>query len=299
MRKPVLLSIHPTMQCDYHCHNCYLKAGEESKEEKAPEFFLSLIDAAKKLGMTDVAIPLNYVNKTEDFRTADKNFKYYELIKDRTLANGLDLTVTCNYDFIENYKTETSFDGISLLTISINDFVTPTDEDKNKAIATMREMKSVVKSINCNILMSPNMIKLLNNGLAEKILEVADTIYLLSSQPLFVPVKNIYELIGKLDPRLIQMLDDRIFIDACIKREMGLTGGFCSKHDFIYVNPYGEVKLCSYDQRTLYKLENSDDFEYTYNTLYPQKELDTCDLVNGIYADEKKKLNKIRVASSL
>lgn len=288
------------MQCDYSCHNCYLKAGEDSKIEKPPAFFLSLIDVAKKVGMTDIAIPLNYVKKTADFRATDKNFQYYELIKHKTLENKLDLTVTCNYDFIENYKNDTSFDDISLLTISINDFVTPTDEDKNKAIETMRAMKSVVGEVNCNILLSPNMVKLLNAGLAEKILEVANTIYLLSSQPLFVPVKNVYQLIGKLDKRLIEQLDARIFIDTCIKREMGLTGGICSKHDFIYINPYGEIKQCSYDQRNLFVVEKPEDFEYTYNSLYPQPELVTCDLVNGLYAEDKKKaLQKARIMSSL
>jgi hypothetical protein len=310
IEKPKLLSIHPTMQCDYHCYNCYLKAGMDNVKEKDPKFFIELVDVAKKIGMTDIAIPLNYVAKPDGFKllddptpiweTTDRNIYYYKWIKERSLKNGLDFSVTCNHDFVTNYRDHVDFEGIQLMTISINDFVTPKMEDKLSAIETMRSMKGIVKEINCNILISPNMVKLLNEGLAEKILEVANTIYLLSSQPLHVPLQNIYDMIGKLDKRLMNMLSDKIHIDSCIRREMGLTGGLCSKHDFIYVNPYGEIKQCSYDQRNLSILEKPDDLEYIYNTKYPPEPLGTCDLVNGQYAqDKKKQMNNARVLSSL
>lgn len=296
--KPKLLSIHPTMQCDYGCYNCYLKAGDELLKEKDPEFFLGLVDVAKKVGMTDVAIPLNYVKKTEDFRINDKNFIYYNLIRQRAIDNSLDFTITCNYEFVENYKNDIDLSKIVLSSISVNDFVTPTDVDKNKAIETMRFMRSLGSEVNCNILMSPNMIKLLNLGLAEKILEVSNTIFLLSSQPLYIPLEKVYGMIRSLDPRLMAMLGDRILLDSCIRREMGLTGGLCSKHDFIYVNPYGEIKQCSYDQRNLSILEKPEDLEYIYSK-YPSEPLTTCDLVNGKYATDKKlQMKTARVLSS-
>jgi hypothetical protein len=283
IHKPTLLSIHPTMQCDYGCFNCYLKLGEDdNRAEKSPEFFLGLVGVAKRLGMKDVAIPVNYV---KDLST-DKNTFYYKEIKAECIKQGLDFSLTCNYDFVKNHKGD--FDNISLMSVSVNDFVTPTDETKQEAIEVMRQMKSVVGEVNCNILLSENMVKQLNNGLAEKILEVANTIYLLSSKPLFIPHQKVYQLIGKLKPELMAMIEDRILIDTCIKMEMGLTGGICSKHDFIYVNPYGEIKMCSYDQRNLFILEKPDDLEYIYGK-YPSDPLKTCDLINGEFLKEKKK----------
>jgi hypothetical protein len=174
------------------------------------------------------------------------------------------------------------------MSISINDFVTPTIEDKLKAIETMRDVKKIVGEINCNILLSPNMVKLLNEGLAEKILEVANTIFLLASEPLYIPLKNVYDLIGKIDKRLLDQLGNRIHLDSCVRREMGMTGGICSKHEFIYVNPYGEIKQCSYDQRDLFKLDKPSDLEYAYDNLYPRLALATCDLMNGEFLKNKK-----------
>jgi len=284
IHKPTLLSIHPTAQCEYHCHNCYLQAGNDAnRQEREPEFFVELIRVAKKIGMRDIAISANNV-----FSQGDKNAYYFDKLKKETLDCGLDFSMTCNHDFIHRYLKEKDFNGISLVSVSINDFVTPTDEKKTDAIEAMRKMKGPAGEINCNVLLSDSMVKHLNNGLAEKILEVSDTIFLLASQPLYVPVQKVYDMIGKLKPELMNMISDRILMDSCIRREMGLTGGICSKHDFIYVNPYGEIKRCSYDQRNLFILEKPSDLEYIYGKEYPASPLDTCDLVNGQYLKEKK-----------
>ena len=64
-------------------------------------------------------------------------------------------------------------------------------------------------------------------------------------------------------------------------REMGMTGGVCSRHDMIYVNPYGEIKKCYYDKEDLHILESPDDLEYVYRKLHPQEPLKTCHLVTN------------------
>lgn len=277
IQKPTLLSIYPTAQCEYHCPNCFLQAGKDNtKQEREPEFFVELIRVAKKIGMKDVAISANNV-----FSTGDKNAYYFDRLKKETLDCGLDFSMTCNHDFIDRYYNEKDFNNISLISVSINDFVTSTDEKKQQAIESMRKMKGIAKEINCNILLSDNMVKHLNNGLAEKILEVSNTIYLLSSQPLLVPLQSIYQLIGKIKPELMKLLEDRIFINSCINREMGLTGGVCSKHDFIHISPYGEIKMCAYDKKNSYTLEKASDLEYIYDKGYPLDPLNTCDLLTG------------------
>jgi len=298
INRPYLLSLHPTMQCDYNCFNCYLKKDEDDSIEKSPEFFLKLIEVAKKVGMTEVAMAVNFVEKKKDFQLlddpsdvwdqVDKNVYYFNWVKNKCKEVGLTFTATVNYDFITNYKGHIDFKDIELMSISINDFVTSTEEKKNEAIRTMKELKEHIPNINCNILLSPNMVKQLNAGLDQEILEVADTIYLLFSEPLYIPLEKAYEQIRNLKSTVLTMIDDRVLLDTCIKREMGMTGGICAKHEQIFVNPYGEIKKCSFDTRDLFKLKKPEDLEHVYANLYPPAPLETCDLINGKNLAERK-----------
>ncbi len=187
----------------------------------------------------------------------------------------------CNYDFITQYKHDLDFNDISLMGISINDFVTRSPEEKQKALDTFEFMRQHVDRLNCNILLTDGMVTQLNNGLGTEILEVSDTIYLLMQEPLFVPLKTVYERINKLRDTLMTMFEKRVFLDTCITREMGMTGGACSRHDMIYVNPYGEIKMCMYDKKDLFVLDKPSDLRYVYENLYPQAPLVSCDLVTS------------------
>lgn len=276
------------MQCDYDCYGCYLKKDEDpNKKEKGIEFFLNLIEVAAKLGMREIAIPGNYVKKKDGFKfekspdwdKIDKNVYYFKLMKDKAKEVGIKFVTFVNYDFITQYKDDLDFRDISLMGISINDFVTRTPEEKQKALDTFKYVRQYVDRLNCNILLTDGMVTQLNNGLASEILEVSDTIYLLMQEPLFVPLKTVYGRINKLRETLMTMFEDRVHLDTCITRELGMTGGACSRHDMIYVNPYGEIKMCMYDKKDLFVLEKPTDLEYVYNNLYPQAPLITCDLV--------------------
>ena len=286
--KPHQLSIHPTMQCDYDCFGCYLKKDiDVNKKEREPAFFLKLIEVAKKIGIREVAMPGNYVKRPENFLfekspnwdKIDRNVYYFKWMKDKCKEVGIDFVTFVNYDFITQYKDILDFNDISLMGISINDFVTKTQEKKQEALDTFRQMRQTVKRLNCNILLTEGMITQLNNGLDEEILEVVDTIYLLNQQPLFIPLKTVYNRMNKLKGSLLTLIEDRVFFDSCITREMGMTGGACSRHDMIYVNPYGEIKMCMYDKKDLFVLEKPEDLEYVYDNLYPQAPLINCDLV--------------------
>ena len=286
--KPHQLSIHPTMQCDYDCYGCYLKKDEDSKKkEKSAEFFLELIKVASELGMKEIAIPGNYVKKKDDFKfeknpdwdKIDKNVYYFKLLKEKTKEVGMKFVTFCNYDFITQYKDDLDFKDISLMGISINDFVTRTPEEKQKALDTFKKIRQNVDRLNCNILLTDGMVTQLNGGLAEEILQVSDTIYLLMQEPLFVPLNLVYSRVQKLMDTLMTMFENRVYLDTCITREMGMTGGACSRHDMIYVNPYGEIKMCMYDKKDLFVLEKPEDLRHVYNNLYPQAPLITCDLV--------------------
>ena len=276
------------MQCDYDCFGCYLKKDiDVNKKEREPEFFLKLIEVAKKLGIREVAMPGNYVKRPENFLfekspnwdKIDRNVYYFKWMKDKCKEVGIDFVTFVNYDFITQYKDILDFNDISLMGISINDFVTKTQEKKQEALDTFRQMRQTVKRLNCNILLTEGMITQLNNGLDEEILEVVDTIYLLNQQPLFIPLKTVYNRMNKLKGSLLTLIEDRVFFDSCITREMGMTGGACSRHDMIYVNPYGEIKMCMYDKKDLFVLEKPEDLEYVYDNLYPQAPLINCDLV--------------------
>ncbi len=286
--KPHQLSIHPTMQCDYECFGCYLKKDiDPSKKEREPEFFLKLIEVAKKIGMREVAIPGNYVKRQDNFvleskpdwDKIDRNVYYFKWMKDKCKEVGIDFVTFVNYDFITQYKDILDFNDIALMGISINDFVTKTPEKKKEALDTFRKMRQTVKRLNCNILLTDGMVTQLNDGLAEEILEVSDTIYLLMQEPLFVPLKTVYARIHRLKDTLMTMFEEKIYLDSCITREMGMTGGACSRHDMIYVNPYGEIKMCMYDKKDLFVLKKPEDLEYVYDKLYPQAPLTSCDLV--------------------
>jgi len=276
--KPKILSIHPTSQCDYACFNCYLKANDSSgRKEKDSAFFEELIRVAKRVGLEEIAATFNYVEDA----SVDKNLKFYNLIRKTTREEGLKLSVTCNYDFISKYKDVADFNDLNIVSISLNDFVTSTPEKKKECLEILSFMKSKSVEVNCNILISKNMIKQLNNGLFEEILESSNTIYLLTSKPLYIPISEVYEMIRALDVRIINTLEDKLFIDSCIRREMGLTGGICAKHQFIYVSPYGEIKQCAYDQKDIFILEKPGDLQYAYEKIYPEKPLNTCELLTS------------------
>lgn len=298
------------MQCDYDCFGCYLKKDiVPGKQEREPEFFLRLIEVAKKLGMREVAIPGNYVKKPENFAfeskpdwdKIDRNAYYFKWMKDKCKEVGIDFVTFVNYDFVTQYKDVLDFNDIALMGISINDFVTKTKEKKQEALDTFRQMRQTVRRLNCNILLTDGMVTQLNNGLAEEILQVSDTIYLLMQEPLFVPLNTVYARIKKMSPTLMSMFEEKVFLDTCITREMGMTNGACSRHDMIYVNPYGEIKMCMYDKKDLFVLQKPEDLEYVYENLYPQAPLAKCDLVttgDRLMAEReaKKKLNSTQGA---
>ena len=276
MDKPKILSIHPTSQCDYGCFNCYLKANDLSgRTEKDHAFFEELIHVAKRIVIEEIGATFNFVENTAE----DKNFKFYQMIRRVTREAGLKMSITCNYDFINKYRDVADFEDLNVVSISLNDFVTETREKKLECLEILSYMKARSQDVNCNILISPNMVKQLNAGLFEEILESSHTIYLLTSKPLYIPLAKVYEMIRNLDGRIIAKLEDRLFIDSCIRREMGLTGGICHKHQFIYVSPYGEIKQCSYDQKDLFILEKPIDLEYAYESNYPEAPLRVCELI--------------------
>jgi len=282
--KPHILSIHPTMQCDYHCHGCYLKRDEvDDRKERNILFFQELIGVAKRIGMTEVAIPANYTEEK-----IDKNFIFYNFLKLATKLAGMEFTCTANYDFVMRYVDSCSnlLDDVSLMSVSINDYSTSTPDKKREALQMLQKIKSKVPTVNCNVLVTPSMVKTLSSGLMKEILDRVDTVYLLVEKPLIVPMDTVKGWLTGLE-QFFDMIDDRVILDSCLKSAFGLTDGICSKHQLIYVNPYGDVKKCSYDGATIFTLQTPDDLEILYNEKYPQQQLFDCRLLH--YAKEEKK----------
>ena len=287
--KPHILSIHPTMRCDYHCYGCYLKRDEEpSRKEMPPQFFIDLIHTATRIGIKEIAVPANYQYLEPDPKKPshwdlDANFFYYGVLKEQTKKAGLEFTCTANYDFLTNYMdvmpSPTLLDDVSLMSVSINDYSTSTPEKKKEALNMLYRIKAKVPTVNCNIMISPNMIKLLKEGLMMELLSRIDTVYLLVQKPMIVPMDRVKGWLEGLDG-LLDMVDDRILLDSCLKSAFGLTDGICSRHQLIYVNPYGEVKHCSYDGKTMFKLEKAEDLATLYEQKYPQEQLFDCKLLH-------------------
>ncbi len=285
--RPSILSIHPTMQCDYNCVGCYLKKDiSRDSVEKHPDFFLDLIRVAKKVGMKEVAIPINYVrnknvevleNPLDKWSDIDKNYYYYVWIKKACKEVGLDFSITCNYDFFTNYN-DIDLSDVKLASISMNDFVTSTKEKKQECLDVMKKLKTKIPKINCNILLSDHMIKLLNDNLVEEILSVSDSLYLLTSKPLRISLEKVGEWYSKLAEKF-PVDSERVLIDTCVKYAFGLTNGICDKHKMIYINPYGEMKMCSFDSRNISVLKNAKDFESVYNKFFPEFYQNECSLM--------------------
>lgn len=275
------------MQCDYHCFGCYLKRDEEvGRQEMPPQFFVDLIHIAAKLGMKEIAIPANYKYlepdpKKPEHWDLDANLVYYFILKEETKKAGLEFTCTVNYDFIMNYidKQAGLLDDVALMSVSINDYSTSTPEKKKEALDMLTKIKAKVPKVNCNLLVSPNMVKLLKAGLMKDILDRVDSVYLLVQKPLVVPMDTIKEWLTGLE-EFFDMIDDKVILDSCLKSAFGLTDGICSKHQLIYVNPYGEVKHCSYDGATMFRLTKPEDLEVLYNEKYPQQQLFDCKLLH-------------------
>ncbi len=239
--RPMILSIHPTMQCDYHCIGCYLKKDiSPDSVEKTPEFFLELVRVAKRLGMKEIAIPINFVKDknvdlSEDIKDkwdkVDKNYYYYVWMKKVCEEVGMDFTITCNYDFFTNYP-DVDLAGVKLASVSMNDFVTSTKEKKQECLEVMKKLKKVIPKINCNILLSDNVLKNLTNESVEEILSVSDSLYLLTSKPLRVPLDKVASWFVKLSEKF-PIDSQRVLIDTCVKYAFGLTNGVCDKHKMI------------------------------------------------------------------
>ena len=71
----------------------------------------------------------------------------------------------------------------------------------------------------------------------------------------------------------------RILMDTCIKYSFKLTSNMCDKHKMIYVNPYGEVKRCSFDGVNIGILKEPKDFISLYKNSFPQQPQDSCKLM--------------------
>jgi len=194
--RPTILSIHPTMQCDYHCVGCYLKKdiGEEAIE-KDPKFFAELLRVAKRVGMKELAVPMNFMKETGIGK--DKNYEYYLLFKKICKEEGLEFTMTCNFDFFTSYPN-LDLNDVSLVSVSMNDFVTGTPAKQEECLKIMRDLKKHIPIVNCNVLLTDHMVKQLKNGLADKILDSADSIYLLVSKPLRIPLAKAGEWYSQL-----------------------------------------------------------------------------------------------------
>lgn len=288
--RPSILSIHPTMQCDYHCVGCYLKKDiAEDAVEKTPKFFIDLVKSAKRVGMKEVAIPINYVKAAntefiddplmpdKDWNLVDKNIYYYTWLKKACLENGLEFTMTCNYDFFTSYPN-VDLSGVSLVSVSMNDFVTGTETKRKECLESMRVLKKHIPIVNCNILLSDHMIKLLEEKLVEEILSVSDSVYFIVSKPLRISLREAGEWYSKLAEKF-PIDSKRILMDTCIKYAFGLTNGICDKHQMIYVNPYGDIKMCSFDSKNLATLNKPEDFEEIYNKYFPQMYQQKCELM--------------------
>lgn len=275
--RPSILSIHPTMHCDYHCVGCYLKKDiEEGMVEKSPEFFASLLRVAKKVGMKELAVPMNYSEEIGIGK--DKNIDYYNLFQRVCKEEGLDLSMTCNYDFFTSYPN-LDLTGVSLISISLNDFVTGTKDKKNECLSIIDKLKNKkVPIVNCNVLLSDHMVKLLKDGLAEQILKHSDSIYLIASKPLRTQLHKVGEWYSQLAD-VLPLDSERVLMDTCIKYAFGLTAEVCDKHQMIYVNPYGEIKMCSFDSKNLAVLKKAEDFEGIYNNMFPQEYRFKCSLM--------------------
>lgn len=274
--RPTILSIHPTMQCDYHCVGCYLKKdiGEEAVE-KDPQFFADLLRVAKRVGMKELAVPMNFMKETGIGK--DKNYEYFLLFKDICKKEGLEFTMTCNYDFFTSYP-DLDLSDISLVSVSMNDFVTGTKVKQEECLKVMNRLKEHIPIVNCNLLLTDHMVKLLKEGLGERILESAHSIYLLTSKPLRVPLQKAGEWFSQLAD-VLPIDSERVLMDTCIKYAFGLTNGVCDKHLMIYVNPYGEIKRCSFDTKDAIVLKKAEEFADFYTQSFPQNYQSSCSLM--------------------
>jgi len=272
------------MQCDYHCVGCYLKKDiTEGTVEKDPKFFEDLIRVAKKVGMTELAVPMNWSKETGIGK--DKSYEYFLLFSEACRKHGLEMTMTCNYDFFVSYP-DIDLSGVSLISVSINDFVTGTPAKRKEALDVLKSLRDKGHTygngqsqiINCNVLLSDRMVDLLEKGVAKEILDVSDSMYLVTSKPLTGDLMKVGEWMSRLAETL-PLDSERVIMDSCVKYAFGLTDGTCDRHQMIYVNPYGEIKMCSFDSKNLVVLNEADDFEDVYNNKFPLNFQSKCSLM--------------------
>jgi len=278
--RPHILSIHPTMHCDYNCAGCYLKKDiNKNEKERDFGFFAKLVKMSKKVGMKEIAVPMNYSKQSKD---EDTNWHYYNLFhRVVCFEEKMDFSMTANWEFFHKYWDNIADDvkDINLISVSMNDFVTSKEEEKKKCLWIMESLKERgVRTVNCNVLLSDRMVKLLKEGLAQEILKVADSIYLLTSKPLRIPLVKSGEWYSQLAD-ILPLDSERVLMDTCIKYSFGLTSDVCDRHKMIYVNPYGEVKMCSFDNRNLVTLKEPEEFEEVYNKYFPMNCQSSCNLM--------------------
>jgi len=262
--KPTILSLHPTFNCVNNCAGCYLKRekSKEKKSEKHWSFFAGLIEEAKRLNFKEVAVAINEVNEKYNKETNYEN-NYLEL-KKRTKDLGMRFTVTTNYQFVQRFpEVMIDVNGLDLISISINEYATRNDEQKNEAIEIIKKLKQANVKVNANVLLSENMIKDLLNGWMNKILEVSDSVYLLLNKPTNMKKEQVLKMFFKLED-FIQ--NEKVILDSCVRCFNDLTDGICDKYNTVYVNPYGELKLCPYlMNEKRFTLDSFKDFEKVYN----------------------------------
>lgn len=280
---PTILSLHPTFSCKNNCVGCYLQREktEKPKTERHWFFFYELIKEAKNIGIEEVAVAINNV-KDKYGKGSNYDFNYLNL-KKRTKDLGMRFTVTTNYEFFVSPDFESKYSrkwkcdvsGLDLASISINEYVTPTFDRKEEALQVMKKLKeNGVQRVNANILLSEKFVEELLSGLMEKILQTADTVYLLLNKPTFMNQEQASQMILKLEK---YMTDERVILDSCFRFANDLTGGICDKDNTVYINPYGEMGFCPYASgEKKFVLSVAKDFEKVYNEACEELRSNSC-----------------------
>lgn len=268
---PSILSLHPTANCLNTCPFCYLKQKNvRIKKEKKIIFFTSIIDCLPKLGIREIAMSVNYINKEN---ANDKNLVALIMLSKLAKKNKLRFSITTNHENVNNFDDKI-FQYCDLVSLSFDEYKVNINNNSIKSfLNAIKKLKSYIKIVNVNLLLTKQVIDM-QIELIKKVLYYADSIYLIVPKLIQLDFKK-EQLIGFLFKVRSQFMNFETFvkinIDNCIKPSIypfSALVPYCERgRNLISMNPFGGLSYCTFDTPFI-EVNNDIEFIKVVNDCY-------------------------------
>ncbi len=247
---PSILSLHPTADCMKECPFCYIKFRKINKKaEKSIYFFESIINSLPVLGIKEIAMSVNYIDKKN---ISDKNLVFLKVLSKLARVKKIKFSITTNYENIINFEGKI-FKYCDLVSLSFDEYKVDINNNIKSFLKAIIKLKNYVKVVNINLLLTKQVLKI-GVDLIKNMSPNVDSIYLIVPKlvQLDFTKEELIEFLSKIKNYFISFETfSKINIDNCIKPfiyPFSELVPYCERgRSLIFINSWGEVSYCAFD----------------------------------------------------